>query len=118
MFEFIFINSIFYYYIIRAIANLAVEAELISIIWEFLNKFSESLQKNCLIRLNHVSLVSAILCQHNIETKRHVQMCNILNKSKVSSFFRIHYVAEEVFVSGYRLMFYFIDSFKPTWHVF
>lgn len=63
-------------------SNLAVEAELISIIWEFLNKFSESLQKNCLIRLNHVSLVSAILCQHNIETKRHVQMCNILNKSK------------------------------------
>ncbi len=64
--------------------NLTMEAEVLSIVCEILDSFSEALQKNCVIRLNHVSLVSAILFQNRIMAEKHVTVCNFLNKTKVN----------------------------------
>lgn len=60
-----------------------MEAEILSVICEYLDRFSDSLHRNCVIRLNHVSLVAAILFHNHIERKRHVSVCKVLNASKV-----------------------------------
>lgn len=70
------------------VANLAMEAEALSIACEFLESFSHCSRKNYIIRLNHVSLVAAILYYHQVVSKKHQTVCNFLNKSKVGNLLR------------------------------
>uniref|UniRef100_A0A1B6C0L6 non-specific serine/threonine protein kinase n=1 Tax=Clastoptera arizonana TaxID=38151 RepID=A0A1B6C0L6_9HEMI len=62
--------------------NLIAEAELLSVMWEILNEFPSLLKKNCIIRLNHTTLLKAILIHCGIEQSRHVEICNVLTKAK------------------------------------
>ncbi|XP_065212792.1 eIF-2-alpha kinase GCN2 isoform X2 [Planococcus citri] len=63
-------------------SNLAMEAEILSIASEFLENVSDCFQKNYVIRLNHVSLVTAILYHHQVVSKKHQTVCNFLSKLK------------------------------------
>lgn len=61
-----------------------VEAELLSVVWEVLNEFPFLMPKNCLIRLNHTSILKALLLHCSIEPGRHEHVCSLLSKAKVN----------------------------------
>ncbi|XP_075223291.1 eukaryotic translation initiation factor 2 alpha kinase Gcn2 [Lycorma delicatula] len=60
-----------------------VEAELLSVVWEVLNEFPVLMPKNCLIRLNHTSILRALLLHCSIEPSRHEHVCSLLSKAKI-----------------------------------
>lgn len=63
--------------------NIMAESELLSVAWEILNEFPNLIQKNCIIRLNHSSLLKAVLLHCGIEEDKHSDVYNILIRPKV-----------------------------------
>lgn len=66
------------------IGDLIAEAELLSIAAEIFKKLKDFNHSNCIIRLNHVSLVQGILMYSGIERARHLEICNYFAKFKVN----------------------------------
>ena len=61
-----------------------VEAELLYVVWEVMNEFQSLRDKPYTIRLNHTSLLKAILMHCGIEEEKYHDVLTILNEAKVS----------------------------------
>jgi len=59
---------------------------LVSILSEILNEFSEEIQ-GAVLRLNHTSLTRAIFLNNGIDVDKHDEFINIIQESKVYTFF-------------------------------
>jgi translation initiation factor 2-alpha kinase 4 len=59
------------------------EAELLSVAWEVVNEFHSLRDKTCLIRLNHASLLKAILMHCGIEEEKYHDIYTILSEARV-----------------------------------
>jgi translation initiation factor 2-alpha kinase 4 len=59
------------------------EAELLSVAWEVVNEFHSLRDKTCLIRLNHASLLKAILMHCGIEEEKYHDIYMILSEARV-----------------------------------
>nr|CAD7397393.1 unnamed protein product [Timema cristinae] len=62
--------------------NLVADAELLSVVWEIINEFPSLRDKACVIRLNHTSLLRAILLHSGIEEEKHNSMYAFLREVK------------------------------------
>ncbi|XP_025409124.1 LOW QUALITY PROTEIN: eIF-2-alpha kinase GCN2 [Sipha flava] len=62
--------------------NLIAEAELLSIASEIFQKLKNFNHNNCIIRLNHMSLVQGILMYSGIEKARHLEICRYFARFK------------------------------------
>ncbi|KAJ4436658.1 hypothetical protein ANN_16789 [Periplaneta americana] len=62
--------------------TLMVEAELLSVVWEVVNEFHSMRDKTCLIRLNHTSLLKAILMHCGIEEEKYHDIYTILSEAR------------------------------------
>jgi translation initiation factor 2-alpha kinase 4 len=60
------------------------EAELLSIAWEVVNEIHSLRDKPCLIRLNHASLLKAILMHCGIEEEKYHDIYAVLSEARVS----------------------------------
>jgi translation initiation factor 2-alpha kinase 4 len=60
------------------------EAELLSVAWVVMNKFCNLQNKTCLIRLNHASLLKAILMHCGVGEEKYHDVYTILIKGRVS----------------------------------
>lgn len=72
-----------YSFINLFIGDLIAEAELLSIAAEIFIKLKDFNPNNCIIRLNHMSLVQGILMYSGIERARHLEICSFFEKFKV-----------------------------------
>lgn len=54
---------------------------------EIFQKFKDFNHNNCVIRLNHMSLVQGILMYSGIEKARHLGICSFFAKFKVNNLF-------------------------------
>ncbi|VVC37487.1 Protein kinase, ATP binding site,Serine/threonine-protein kinase, active site,Protein [Cinara cedri] len=68
--------------IISSSQDVIAEAELLSIAVDIFIKLKDFNQKNCIIRLNHISLVQGILMYSGIEKARHLEICRYFAKFK------------------------------------
>lgn len=64
------------------------EAEILAVAWEAVSEFPDLSDKNCSFRLNHTSLLKAILLFCNIESEKHNDIYTILAEEKVSCKFK------------------------------
>ncbi|XP_021938823.1 eIF-2-alpha kinase GCN2 isoform X2 [Zootermopsis nevadensis] len=62
--------------------TLMAEAELLSVAWEVVNEFPSLRDKTCLIRLNHASLLKAILIHCGIEEEKYHDIYMILSEAR------------------------------------
>lgn len=62
------------------------DAELLSIVNEIVNQFSDLRNKNFIIRLNHTALLKAILLHCGIPDEKHNDVYSILSDARVSHF--------------------------------
>nr|CAD7463560.1 unnamed protein product [Timema tahoe] len=62
--------------------SLVADAELLSVVWEIINEFPSLRDKACVIRLNHTSLLRAILLHSGIEEEKHNSMYAFLREVK------------------------------------
>lgn len=69
------------------VGELTAEAELLSIASEIFQKLKNFSHNNCIVRLNHMSLVQGILMYSGIERARHQEICSYFARFKVSSIF-------------------------------
>uniref|UniRef100_A0A2S2NJY9 non-specific serine/threonine protein kinase n=1 Tax=Schizaphis graminum TaxID=13262 RepID=A0A2S2NJY9_SCHGA len=65
--------------------DLIAEAELLSIAAEIFSKLKDFNPNNCVIRLNHMSLVQGILMYSGIERARHLEICSYFSRFKQNS---------------------------------
>jgi eukaryotic translation initiation factor 2-alpha kinase 4 len=59
------------------------EAELLAILWEVINEYSKDVQ-SAVLRLNHSSLIKAILLNNGIDFEKHNEFFRILKDAKAS----------------------------------
>jgi len=59
------------------------EAELLAILWEIFNEFSEDIQ-GAVLRVNHSSLIKAVLLNNGIDLDKHNEYLTIIQESKVT----------------------------------
>lgn len=76
-------------FIYLLVEGITAEAELLSIAGEIFRKLKNFNDNNCIIRLNHMSLVQGILMYSGIERARHVEICRYFAKHKVINFYII-----------------------------
>ncbi|XP_066996679.1 eIF-2-alpha kinase GCN2 [Anabrus simplex] len=62
--------------------GLMAEAEVLSVVWEIVSEFQSLRDKNCTIRLNHSSLLKAILLHCGIEEEKHFDIYTILSEAR------------------------------------
>jgi ATP phosphoribosyltransferase regulatory subunit HisZ len=74
-------------YLVQSSGCQLAEAELISILWEIINEFSEEIQ-GAVLRLNHTSITRAILLNNGIDVDKHDEFINIIQESKVLFFIK------------------------------
>lgn len=76
-----------------------------SIAAEIFNKLKDFNQNNCIIRLNHMSLVQGILMYSGIERARHLEICSYFARFKVNNIF---YIMSPIFkyCNGFIYMIY------------
>lgn len=77
---------LFTYLFIFCVGDLIAEAELLSIASEIFQKLKNFNHNNCIIRLNHMSLVQGILMYSGIERARHLEICRYFERNKVNRF--------------------------------
>lgn len=65
-----------------------------SIATEIFSKLKDFNQSNCIIRLNHMSLVQGILMYSGIERARHLEICSYFARFKVNN---IYYTMSPIF---------------------
>lgn len=65
------------------IVDQVAEAELLLIAAEIFKKLKGFNHNNCIIRLNHMSLVQGILMYSGIERARHLEICSYFARFKV-----------------------------------
>ncbi|XP_069688724.1 eIF-2-alpha kinase GCN2-like [Periplaneta americana] len=66
--------------------NLMVEAELLSIVWNIVNEFHSLKSKSLIIRLNHTSLLKAILMYGGIEEDKFTEAYSLLKQTREKIF--------------------------------
>jgi len=66
----------------------------LSIAAEIFSKLKDFNQNNCIIRLNHMSLVQGILMYSGIERARHLEICSYFARFKVKN---IYYTMSPIF---------------------
>lgn len=76
----------YYYFFFVFVGDLIAEAELLSIASEIFQKLKNFNHNNCIIRLNHMSLVQGILMYSGIERARHLEICRYFARFKVNRF--------------------------------
>jgi translation initiation factor 2-alpha kinase 4 len=59
------------------------EAELLSVAWEVVNEFRSLQNKTCLIRLNHASLLKAILMHCGVAEEKYHDIYTMLSEVRV-----------------------------------
>lgn len=60
-------------------------AELLAVAWEALNEVAPALRaRGCVVRLNHSSLLRAVLLHCGLEDERHSEITSILSEARVS----------------------------------
>jgi translation initiation factor 2-alpha kinase 4 len=59
------------------------EAELLCIAWEVVNEFRSLQNKYCLIRLNHASLLKAILMHCGVAEEKYRDIYTMLSEARV-----------------------------------
>lgn len=69
------------------LGSFMADAEVLSIIYEIVNEFSVLKNKTFIIRLNHTSLLKAILLHCGIPPEKHSEIYSILSDARVSLFF-------------------------------
>jgi len=67
------------------------EAELLSVAWEVVNEFRSLRNKTCLIRLNHASLLKAILMHCGVGEEKYHEVYTMLSEARVSFAFTRKY---------------------------
>lgn len=68
--------------------NLMTEAELIFIIWEIFNELPPIRERNFTVRLNHTSLLQAVLMYCGVETDKYQDIYSILQDARDGKFSR------------------------------
>ena len=63
--------------------TLMAEAELLSVVWEVVNEFRSLQNKTCLIRLNHASLLKAILMHCGVAEEKYHDIYTMLSEARV-----------------------------------
>ncbi|KAG8276526.1 Eukaryotic translation initiation factor 2 alpha kinase 4 [Homalodisca vitripennis] len=66
--------------------NMVAESELLSVVWQVLNEFPSLLHNNCVICLNHTSLLRAIFLHCGIEVTKHNRVCALLAQAKEENY--------------------------------
>ncbi|XP_026672144.1 uncharacterized protein LOC108628228 [Ceratina calcarata] len=66
--------------------NLLMEAELIYIVWEIINELPPLQERNFTIRLNHTSLLQAVLMYCGIDQEKYQDMYSILRDARDGKF--------------------------------
>jgi translation initiation factor 2-alpha kinase 4 len=59
------------------------DAELLSVAWEVMDEFRSLQNKTCLIRLNHASLLKAILMHCGIAEEKYHDIYTVLSEARV-----------------------------------
>ncbi|XP_054261632.1 eIF-2-alpha kinase GCN2-like isoform X1 [Macrosteles quadrilineatus] len=70
--------------------DMLAESELLAFVWQVLNEFPFLLHHNCVIRLNHTSLLRAIFLHCGIEASKHNRVCSFLEQAKEDSYNKSH----------------------------
>ncbi|XP_053995290.1 eIF-2-alpha kinase GCN2 isoform X3 [Hylaeus anthracinus] len=68
--------------------NLLMEAELIYIVWEVINELPQLQERNFTIRLNHTSLLKAVLMYCGIDQEKYQDIYSILRDARDGKFSR------------------------------
>ncbi|KAJ8673725.1 hypothetical protein QAD02_004987, partial [Eretmocerus hayati] len=68
--------------------NLMAEAELLSIAWEICNELPQLQERNFTVRINHTSLLQAVLMYCGIEPEKYQDIYTILNDTRDGKFSR------------------------------
>jgi translation initiation factor 2-alpha kinase 4 len=68
--------------------NLMTEAELISIAWEICNEIPQLQERNFTVRINHTSLLQAVLMYCGIEREKYQDIYSILCDARDGKFSR------------------------------
>lgn len=78
--------------------NLIAEAELLSIVYELIQEFPTLRNKNFSIRLNHTSLLRAVLLHSGIEKEKHNDIYSILADARVNTYIYFSNIFNFIFI--------------------